>query len=93
MENSLKKIEEIMDTDRTNGLFDSSIKRSGALIGEEYTLDDLKKMKIVLGAGNLHVNTAKTKMGAIKLLGYRNSLDETKKAVERKIRNSRKYGS
>ncbi len=87
----IKKLGDQMNLDRTEGLFDASIKKAKALETAEYTPDDIKKSRLVIGFGNLHLNTARTKLSAIRFLGYQNNLKAIKDAVERKQRDSNKY--
>lgn len=89
---AVEKVVEVLDTDKTAHLFEVSIKKANALDAAPYTEDSLRAARMNINYGNLHVNTAKTKLSAIRLVGYQNSLSTTKKAVERKIRNQRKYG-
>lgn len=88
----VEKIEKHLDLDRTNDLFDVAITRSGAKkSNNEWNEEDLKKQKLLVGFGNLHINTAKAKITAIRMIGYVQGLVGVKKAVERKTRNKRKY--
>lgn len=89
----IKKIDDVMDLDRTDKLFSSSIDKAGSLTKGEYREEDIKKQRLVIGFGNLHVNTAKVKMSAVRLMGYRDNLAKLKQNIGRKVRNSRKYGS
>lgn len=84
-------IDGAMDLKKTEELFDKSIERGESLKGGSYTDKDIKNQRLVLGFGNLHINTAKVKMAAVRFLGYRDAMQKTKNAVERKVRNSRKY--
>jgi len=82
-----------LNLERTNELFDASIKRSGAKGTTEYNEEDIKKQRIVIGYGNLHLNTAKTKISASRMTGYRDGLDGAKRSVDRKVRNNLKFGA
>lgn len=88
----INEIGDKMDLDRTNELFNSSIKRSDTYRKELYTEDDIRKQRVILGYGNLHVKTAQVKMGLERMKGYRVNTEALKKAVDRKIRNKNKYG-
>lgn len=89
---ALEKVDELMDLDRTDELFNSSIKRSGSHDTEPYGEEDIKKQRLVVGFGNLHINTAKVKLGVARMKGYLDSTKSLKKAVDRKVRNNNKYG-
>ncbi len=88
MSKSLEEIEVKMDLERTDQLFSSAIKSAGALEGQRYTEDSLKQMRAVMGAGNLHINSAKVKLGAIRLMGYVAGVRATSNAVSRKVRDA-----
>lgn len=92
MTDTFQNIDEVMDVSRTNDLFDSSIKRSGANSDEKYSEADLKQMRTIIGFGNLHINTAKVKLGVARLRGYRDNVSKMKQSIDRKIRNKNKYG-
>lgn len=86
-----KKISDSMDLSKTEGIFDSLIVRS-RINDKSLPFDDaeIKKAKAVIGAGNLHVSSARVKVGALRLVGYTDSLAKLKIAVERKSRNARR---
>lgn len=86
-----KPLEESMDLTRTDELFNSSIKRAGSNEEGKYTEEDIKKQRVVIGFGNLHIKTAQTKISAIRLTGYRDNIKQLKNNVVRKYRNARKY--
>lgn len=86
----VERIVEVLDVDRTNELFEAGITRSDALSTEQFNESNLKGFKAALGAGNLHVNTARAKMSAIRLVGYRDSLAAMKGAIKKKVRSSLK---
>lgn len=88
----LKSVRDTMDMDRTDGLFKTSIERAESLKKRAYSEKDVKTQNIVIKFGNLHVNTAKAKMSAVRLLGYKKSIEDTTRAVARKIRKAAKYG-
>ena len=87
-----EKIKDVLDVNRTDELFDTSIIKSDSFSKTPYNDQNLKGAKMTLGFGNLHVNTAKAKMQAIKLLGFRNGVQGIKDSVSRKLRNKAKYG-
>lgn len=91
MEN-LKQVDDKLNLDRTDKLFDSSISRSGSNDQSKYTDEDIKKQRLVIGFGNLHVNTAKLKVSVVRMRGYRDNVTNLKRAVDRKVRKERKYG-
>ncbi len=43
-----------MDLEHTDDLFNSAIQRSGSHSKENYTEEDIKKQRLVVGFGNLH---------------------------------------
>lgn len=90
----LDKLVDQLDTDRTNEIFDSMIIRS-SINDRKNSLDEasVKQARVVIGSGNLHVNTSRAKMSAIRMIGYTDGVAKTKRAVQRKLRNSNKYGS
>lgn len=90
-EKEFKDLAEQMDLSKTGDIFDSLIERS-KVNNKGLPLDEaeIKKVKTVLGAGNLHVNAARVKVGALRLVGYRDNLSKLKIAIERKSRNARK---
>ena len=92
MKEIVKDIVGKMDLDRTDKLFDASITSADSLSKEPYTEDSIKKQRLVIGFGNLHVNSAKVKLGAIRMNGYVDSTKSLKRAVDRKVRNAAKYG-
>ena len=93
IEKQLSDVAEKMDLERTNELFDITIARADFKSKEPFKDDnDIKKARVVVQMGNIHINTAKTKMSAIRLIGYQNNLSQLKNAVQRKVRNARKYG-
>jgi len=87
-EKSISDVDAVMDVGRTNGLFDASINRAESLKKEPYTEEDIKKQRLVIGFGNLHINTAKTKLSAVRMFGYRNTQRLLKEAVQKKIRKA-----
>jgi len=91
MDRELEKINDKLDLNRTDELFDSSIGKSEALSRGKYDKESLKAAKTCLGFGNLHVNTAKVKIATLKIIGYRDQVTRLKQNVDRKLRNSRKY--
>jgi hypothetical protein len=93
MKAKLDKLVDQLDTGRTNEIFDSMIVRSKINDrSKELGEDAVKQARVVIGSGNLHINTARAKMSAIRMVGYTDGLVKTKLAVQRKIRNVRKYG-
>ncbi len=48
MKEQLKKIEKVLDVDRTNGIFDSLIRRSKINESGEMGAEEIKKIKIFL---------------------------------------------
>lgn len=93
IEKQLSDVADKMDLERTGELFDITIARADFKSKELFKDDnDIKKARVVVQMGNIHINTAKTKMSAIRLIGYQNNLSQLKHAVQRKVRNSRKYG-
>lgn len=92
MKEEIKKVSEILDVNRTDKLFDSSIVSSQANSRKVYTVDSLRAAKVALGFGNLHVNTSRIKLNAIRMLGFMDNLRKVKQAVGRRIRNVKKYG-
>lgn len=94
MVDPLQEVADKMDLDRTDEIFDVTIKRTG--YKDEKVLlsgdDEIKKAKIVIAAGNLHVKSAQTKATALRFIGYQNSIRATKDAIFRRVRNSRKHG-
>ena len=91
MKEKIEKTLKVLDTDRTNKLFESSIKSSDAYSGKPYGENTLKAARMTVNFGNLHVNTARTKISVIRLLGYRDAISRIKRAVGRKIKRSRRY--
>lgn len=91
MDKDLNIVDDALKIGRTDELFDSAIKRSGALNKEPYTEDDIKKMRVVSSLGNFHLNTAKTKVAIVRMKGYQDNLESLKRAMERKVRNTKKY--
>lgn len=87
----LNKIDDVMDLDRTNQLFDSAIRRADANGKEKYTEEDVKFQRLVTGFGNMHINSAKVKLSVVRMRGYQANTGALKKAVDRKVRNARKY--
>ena len=92
MASNPQDIDQHLDLDRTNKLFDISIVKSGAEDVTPYDEKSLRASKLTLGFGNLHVNTAKTKVGILRLIGYQDNLKKIKDNVSRKLRNAKKYG-
>lgn len=90
-EKEFKDLAGSMDLSRTGEIFDSLIHRS-KIHDKALPFDEaeIKKAKAVLGAGNLHVNSARVKIGALRLVGYRENLGRLQAAIERKSRNARK---
>ncbi len=86
-------IEGKMDLTKTEQIFDSLIKRSG-INDTTKSLDDaeIRKVKTVLGGGNLHIRTAQIRVTLLRLAGFRDGIRQTKLAVQKKVRNARKYG-
>lgn len=91
MEKDLNEVKDILDLDRTNELFDSSIKSADSKSGKAYTKDSVKEAKVALGFGNLHINTAKIKTQILRMIGFKNNISQIKSNIERQIRNSKKY--
>ena len=93
MKSKLTKLVDQLDTGRTNEIFDSMIVRS-SINDRSKVLDEsaVKQARVVIGSGNLHVNTSRAKMSAIRMVGFTDGMVKTKLAVQRKIRNARKYG-
>lgn len=94
MKKNLTKLVEQLNTDRTDEIFDSMIVRSD-INNKKNALDEnaVKQARVVIGAGNLHVNTSRAKMTAIRMVGYTDSLTKTKLAIKRKLRNKAKYSN
>ena len=92
MKSKVDDVIEKMDLDRTNKVFNQTIEKTG-YNGSKPMDDELevKKARILIAAGNLHVHTAKTAISAIRLSGYRSDMEGIKNAVQKKVRNSRKY--
>ncbi len=88
-----KEINDKLDLAKTEEIFDSLIKRSD-IHNTAKDLDgaELQKVKAVVAGGNLHVKTAQIKIAAIRLAGFRDGIRDTKLAVQRRVRNARKYG-
>ena len=94
MNDDLKMVNEKLDINRTDQIFDSIIHRAKVNDRSAPMNDDeLKKVNAVIKAGNLHVNTAKTKVSVFRFIGYRDNQEKIKLAIDRKVRNMRKYGS
>lgn len=88
-----QEIDSQMDLDKTEKIFYSLIARSHINdTSKEMTPEEIKKINAVLQGGNLHVNTAKVKISATRLAGFRDGIRQTKLTVQRKTRNARKYG-
>lgn len=88
----LKKVDDKLSMDRTDELFDSAIKRSGANNrNSDYTEDDIKKQRLVIGFGNLHINTARAKLSIVRMRGYQSANRGLKQSVDRRLRNAKKY--
>jgi hypothetical protein len=92
IQEKLEKVDDKLDLDRTNKLFDTSIIKADAFSKDKYTVQSLKEARQVATFGNLHLNSAKAKISVIRLMGYKNEIDNVKKSVSRKIRNAKKYG-
>lgn len=91
---NLQEVVKQMDLARTDALFDATLEKVKALddtIPYDTELE-VKKGRLAIAAGNIHVNSAKVKLGALRLLGYRDSLRKTKLAVQRKFRNEQRSG-
>lgn len=93
MSDSLKQIEEVMNLERTDQLFDATIKSANALSGNPFTKESVKEMSVVVSSGKLHVSTANAKLNAVKMVGYINGIRSTKNAVDRRIRSIRRKQS
>jgi hypothetical protein len=93
MENkkNLKHIDSKLDLERTDKLFDASIAKANAFSKDPYTEKSLKEARAVSTFGNLHLNSAKVKVSVIRLIGYRDELNNLKNNVQKKIRGVRKY--
>ncbi len=89
---NLDKIVSKMDLDRTDEMFSSLIDRSKVNEKGDLNEDGIKRAKVVIASGNLHVATAKVQLGAIKLAGYRDNMKGLKLAVQKRARNARKNG-
>lgn len=92
IKDAVQELNKTLDVKRTDELFDASIKSADALAGRLYDENSLKAARMTVNFGNLHVNTAKTKLSAVRLIGYRNEANKLKQNIDRKIRNGRKYG-
>ncbi len=85
-------MDDLMDLERTDKLFNSAIERSDSHSSVKYTEEDIKKQRVVIGFGNLHIGTAKVKLGMERMRGYRDSIRGIKQSIDRKVRNKNKYG-
>ncbi len=91
MEDEFKDIAKKLDLQRTDELFDITITRADYKTKKLFTDDDVKIARLVIQAGNLHVNSAKVKLGALRLVGYRDTSKQLEKTIAKKARNARKY--
>ncbi len=86
-----EEISKKLDLDRTGEIFDSLIERSKINNTKlPFGDDQIKQVKTVLSAGNLHERTARTKVTALRLTGYRDNLAQLKNAIVRKARKARR---
>lgn len=77
--------------DRTEKIFDTVIERTDLHTKDKVkTPDDLRKIQTVLKAGNLHVNSARIHLSAIRFVGYMDNMRKLKDAVQRRTRDSLK---
>lgn len=86
-----KEIADKMNLDRTDAVFDALVKRS-KITDTSLPLDEMgiKQTRAVISSGNLHVATARAKLSALKIVGYRDNMDKLKHAVEARVRRARK---
>ena len=78
-----------MELDRTDEIFDVLIGRSSITdrskgMGEE----EIKKIRTVIAAGNLHVATARSKMTALRFVGHQENQARLKEAVQRRVKDA-----
>lgn len=89
MKDKLKEVADHMDLGRTEELFDITIRRADFKSKDPFNGDeDIRKAGLVVKMGNVHINTAKTKISAIRMIGY---IDNTRKltlAVKRRTRRA-----
>lgn len=94
----VEEITDVMDLERTDKLFDISIERTEFTKGGSMSADDIKKANIMVKIGNMHINTAKTKLGAIRIAGYLDNnraltlkvKKQTRAALRKKAREAQK---
>lgn len=91
MKDTLSKVQDAMDLDRTNELFDANIKSADAMSGKPFTKESVKNMAVTIAAGNLHVGSAKVQLSALRMVGYVNGVKQLKRSVDRKVRNSKRH--
>lgn len=85
---NLEKIDKVLDVDRTNEIFESSIDRSDAHSKEKFNDNSLKSFRAVISAGNLHKNTAVAKVSVNRLIGYRKEINNTHGNIKKKLKNA-----
>jgi len=90
MKKELRNVDKFLNIDRTDQLFNVAIKKADSLNTNLYDNHSIRANKLALGFGNLHINTAKTKIQAIRLIGYKDNSAGLIRSVKRKIRSSRK---
>lgn len=89
----LQEIADRLDLTRTDKILETMIDRSDFYNKEKFDENgDIKKARLVVGAGNLHINTARAKLGALRMVGYQDNLGKLKATVQKRVRNERKYG-
>ena len=68
-----------MDLDRTNAMLENTMDRTDFFSKSKIDDDkEIKKATLVAKMANIHINTAKTKLGAIRILGYKDNLNKMK---------------
>lgn len=78
-----------MELDRTDEIFDVLIHRSAIKDREQgMGQEDIKKIKTVIAAGNLHISTARAKMTALKFVGHQENQARLKEAVQRRVKDA-----
>lgn len=88
-EEQLADVTKHMNLQRTSDLFDTTIERAKANdkttpLGDE----QVKQMRVVLGAGSLHVRVAQAILGAVRLSGYLDNTKRMKLAIEKKAKDA-----
>jgi hypothetical protein len=85
---NINDVSDVMDVNRTDELFDIAITRTEFKKPGSMDEMDIKKANIMIKVGNLHINTAKTKLGAIRIAGYLDNNRALTMKIKRKTRAS-----